>query len=172
VKLDGTRADIWVADVERGAATRLTHTGVNSSPVWSTDGQTIYFGARTNGAFEIWRRDAEGIAPASRVFGTNRHAIPLAVSPDSTTLAFLQTGDGTRADVWALPLNGGAPRPLVQGPFDDSAAAFSPDSTLCAYQSDDSGRSEIHLLRLRDGRRVVVSMEEASATLAARRTLL
>jgi serine/threonine-protein kinase len=161
VRLEGTRADVWVADVERGATTRLTHDGVNSSPVWSADGKAVYFAARTNGAFEIWHRDAQAIAPATRVYSATRHAIPIAASPDGATLAFLQTGEGTRTDIWTLPLNGGAPRPLVlvQGPFDESAAEFSPDFTLCAYQSAESGRDEIHLLRLRDGRRLPVSTE-------------
>jgi Tol biopolymer transport system component len=161
VKAEGTRTDVWVADVQRGAATRLTHTGTNSSPVWSADGRSIYFAARTNGPFEIWRRDADSVAPATRVFAGARHALPLAASADGKVLAFLQTSDQTRADIWLLPLQSppATPRPLVQGAFDEHAASFSPDSTLAAFESAEAGRWEIYVQRLRDGRRVVVSTD-------------
>ena len=61
VSLEGGRSDIWVDDVRQGGATRLTHSGSNASPVWSGDGRTIYFAARTEGVYEIWKRDADGM---------------------------------------------------------------------------------------------------------------
>jgi eukaryotic-like serine/threonine-protein kinase len=162
VNVEGARADVWVTDVVRGTATRLTHSGVNSSPIWSADGRTIYFASRTNGVFEIWSRDADGTQLAIRRFSgadAARHALPLAVSPDGTMLVFQQTADRRGTDLWVLPLAGGPARPLVEGPFDDSAASVSPDSTLLAFQSAETGRWEISLQRLRDGRRIVVSTD-------------
>jgi hypothetical protein len=58
-----------------------------------------------------------------------------------------------------LPLDGGEPRIVVQGPFDDVVAAFSPDSSMMAFQSADAGRWEISVVRLADGKRVVVSTD-------------
>jgi Tol biopolymer transport system component len=58
-----------------------------------------------------------------------------------------------------LPLSGGAPHLLVQGPFDETAASFSPGSTSIAFQSSETGRWEIYVQRLRDGRRVLVSTD-------------
>jgi len=159
VNTEGARADIWVADVQRGAAARLTHSGINTSPVWSAEGRIIYFASRTDGVFEIWSRDADGTRPATRHYGAPRHAFPLSVSPDGTMLAFLQTADATRADIWGLPLGGGTPRPLVQSPFDENAASFSPDSKLLAFQSAETGTWQIYVLRIRDGRRIVVSTD-------------
>jgi Tol biopolymer transport system component len=156
---EGARADIWVTDVQRGAATRLTHTGINLAPVWSADGRQVYFASRGSGPFELWSRPADGSQPARRLVGAPGHVLPLAASPDGTTLAFRRTGDETRADIWALPLGGGTPHPLVQGPFDEHAASFSPDSRLLAFQSAETGRWEIYVRRLADGRRVVVSTD-------------
>jgi hypothetical protein len=65
------RADVWVADVQRGAATRLTHSGINASPVWSATGSSIYFASRTDGVFELWTRDADG-TPIQVVVGHPR----------------------------------------------------------------------------------------------------
>jgi serine/threonine-protein kinase len=159
VKIEDTRADIWIADAERGAAQRLTHTGANTSPVWSADGRTIYFASRSAGAFELWRREAGAASAAVRMLASPRHAFPLAASPDGVSLAFLQTSERTRADIWLLPLAGGTPRPLVQGPFDEGSASFSPDSTLLAFESAESGRWEIYVHRLRDGRRLLISTD-------------
>jgi DNA-binding winged helix-turn-helix (wHTH) protein/Tol biopolymer transport system component len=159
VNADGARSDIWIADAVRGASTRLTHSGAHASPVWSADGRTVFFAARSDGAFGIWSRDAEGTRPATRLWTGVRHALPLAASPDGALLVFSQTSPSTARDLWALPLSGGNARPLAQGPFDETAASFSPDASLLAYQSAESGRWEIYVLRQRDGRRIVVSTE-------------
>ena len=157
VKTEDTRADIWIAETGRAAATRLTHTGANAAPVWSADGATVFFAARSNGPFEIWRRAADGGGAATKVHASERHAFPLAISPDGRSLAFVQGADRTRADLWLLPLTGGSARPLVQGPLDEGTASFSPDSSLLAYESAETGRWEIYVMRVSDGRRLLVS---------------
>jgi DNA-binding winged helix-turn-helix (wHTH) protein/Tol biopolymer transport system component len=166
VKAEGVRTDIWVADVQRGAATRLTHSGTNSSPVWSADGRSIFYASRTDGPFEIWSRDADGARPATRLFASDRHALPLASSPDGRLLAFLRTSESTRADIWVLPLastdsstGSVQARPLVQGSFDEHALTFSPDAKLIAFESAETGRWEIYVQRITDNRRVVVSTD-------------
>lgn len=161
VNIEGARADVWTIDVRRGTATRLTHSGINTAPVWSADGRTVYFASRADGAFELWKRDAEGIQAATRLTagGGSRHALPLAASPDGSLLAFQQTTTSTRADILVLPLESGPARRLVSGAFDDTAATFSPDAKLVAFQAADTGRWEIYLQRLRDGRRIVVSTD-------------
>jgi DNA-binding winged helix-turn-helix (wHTH) protein/Tol biopolymer transport system component len=159
VRAEGIRTDVWVADVQRGAATRLTHSGTNSSPVWSADGRSVFYASRTDGPFEIWMRDVDGTRPATRLYASDRHALPLAASPDGRMLAFLRTSEATRADIWALPLTGGAPTPLVQGAFDEQAMAFSRDSKLVAFESAETGRWEVYVQRIGDSRRVVVSTD-------------
>ena len=48
---------------------------------------------------------------------------------------------------------------LTDGPFDEAAAAFSPDGRWLALESDESGRTEIVVRDLADGRRVAVSTD-------------
>jgi DNA-binding winged helix-turn-helix (wHTH) protein len=172
VKVEDTRTDIWIAETGRSAATRLTHTGANTAPIWSADGRTVYFAARGTGPYEIWRRDADGGGAAAPVHASARHAFPLATSPDGASLAFLQTGERTRADIWLLPLGGGAGRALVEGPLDEGAASFSPDSTMLAFESAETGRWEVYVVRLRDGRRVLVSTNGGRRPLWTREGLL
>ena len=154
-----SRSDIWIADLERGATSRLTYEHTNAAPVWSADGRALYFASRTDGPFEIWTRDVEGRLPSRRLLRAEHHAIPASASADGGRLAFVQPSASTRADIWMLPLAGGSPTPIVQGPFDETAPAFSPDSTLLAYQSSEGGRWEVFVQTLADGRRVVASTD-------------
>ena len=39
----GRRADIWILDLVRGAESRLTFAGRNRFPLWSFDGNSVYF---------------------------------------------------------------------------------------------------------------------------------
>jgi DNA-binding winged helix-turn-helix (wHTH) protein/Tol biopolymer transport system component len=154
---DGIRSDIWIAALATGAATRLTHDGVNIAPVWHPDGSAVYFSKRGGERYEVWKRDAAAGAPPTRVFAANSHVIPLSVSADATTLLVLRAEADTGLDVWAVPTGGAAAHPLVQTAFDETGARISPDGRFVAYQSNESGRWEIYVMRLADGRRTVVS---------------
>jgi len=49
-------------------------------------------------------------------------------------------------DLWALPMRpAGKPFPVVQTEFEEGGAQFSPDGKWIAYQSDESGRSEVYV---------------------------
>ena len=151
------RPDVWVADLERGAATRLTHDRINASPIWSPDGRTVYYASRGEGPFEIWRREADGATPGSRVMTRDSHVFPGSVAPDGSLLAVIASTAASGTDILLLPLSGGDPRPIAQSPFDDDAPAFSPRGTMIAYHSADTGRWQIYVQRVSDGRRVLVS---------------
>lgn len=150
------RADIWIADLLRGTTTRLTHGGLNAAPVWS--GNVVYYASTSGrGPYEVWRREVDSPAAPVRVHAASGHVFPAAVTPDGRTLAVVQQGETTRADLWLVPLDGGTPAPLVQTPFDEWGAAFSPDGKFAAYQGTDGGRWDVYAQRLADRKRVLVS---------------
>ena len=151
---DQTGADIWVGDVERGATTRLTHGGVNVAPVWSADGASVFYALRSAGPFEVWTRDASAAAPEKQVLsaaGRQRHLFPSSVSRDGRLIACTESGGPTRGDIVVLPSAGGPPVATINTSFDEANGTLSPDGRLFAYQSDESGRWEIYLLRIADG---------------------
>lgn len=72
---------------------------------------------------------------------------PTGWSADGRHVAYSRTqGIGNSTDIWALPLFGDRkPFPLVQTPFVETNAAFSPDGRWFAYQSVESGLAQIYV---------------------------
>ena len=163
---DQTGADIWVGDVGRGATTRLTHGGVNVAPVWSADGASVFYASSKRGAFEVWTRDVSAAAPEKQVLsaaGRQRHLFPSSVSRDGRLIACTESGGPTRGDVVVMPLAGGPPVATINTSYDEANGTLSPDGRLLAYQSDESGRWDIYLLRIADERRTPISTAGGTA---------
>jgi hypothetical protein len=75
------------------------------------------------------------------------------------TIVFVEYSPTTGVDIWKLSPAGVA-SPLVVTPYQDTAAAVSPDSRWVAYMSDESGRNEVYAVPLSgQGDRVVVSTD-------------
>jgi DNA-binding winged helix-turn-helix (wHTH) protein/Tol biopolymer transport system component len=151
--------DVWSVDVEKGTRARLSHTPVNAYPVWSADSSRIFYASRRQAGFEIWSRRGDGTGEEQRILAReNRHVFPSSVSA-AGDLAFVESGGSSRADVGILAAGASQPKAIAQTPFDEIAPALSIDGRLLAYQSDESGRWEITLVRLADGARNVISRD-------------
>jgi eukaryotic-like serine/threonine-protein kinase len=173
---DGSRVagvvgtDVWVGDLTRGTTTRLTHGGINASPVWSADGGSVLLAASRGGAFEVWTRDASGSAAPILIRSAaarQRHVFPSSVSRDGRFIAYTESGGPTRADVVVAARDDQRTIAAVQTSFDESNGTLSPDGRLIAYQSDESGRWEIYVLNIAgqrgaDQRRLSVSSSGGS----------
>ena len=65
-------------------------------------------------------------------------------SPDGRFILYTNQSPKTARDIWALPLQGDRkPFVVVQTPFEERDARFSPDGRWIAYQSNETGRNEI-----------------------------
>jgi Tol biopolymer transport system component len=159
---DGTRlalvggpggiSDLWVADLGRGALTRLTSGVQVRSPTWSPDGTRIAYGAVMEGAGEgrmrIDWRPADGSRGAETLVKESPGAYPSSFTPDGKVLIFDQYQDAAnnRSTVLALPVGGGGhARALTEGPYANTAGVVSPDGRWLAYVSDESGQSNIYV---------------------------
>ncbi|MEO7271937.1 MAG: hypothetical protein ABI211_08010, partial [Vicinamibacterales bacterium] len=153
---DSARTDIRVVDLDRGAVIRLTHDGVNTSPVWAPDGRRVFIARRDRLSFQLASIEVD-TGRMLTLASVPHHAFPTSVSADGQTLALVAAAPATKRDVWIAGTSGGRPRPIVASPFDETAPAMSPDGTLVAYQSDEAGRWDVYVQRIADGRRTVVS---------------
>jgi eukaryotic-like serine/threonine-protein kinase len=144
---------LWVEDLVRGNRGRVTSNPVSRMAVWSPDGERL---AHLAGSLEpgvITIAAADGTGAVSTVACPGRHCEPTDWSPDGRWL--LATVYGARdQDVWMLPTEGGeAARPLLAQPFPERDARFSPNGSLVAYVSEETGRSEVSVQRI-DGKRL------------------
>ncbi|MFI5251693.1 MAG: protein kinase [Bacteroidota bacterium] len=146
-------ADIWVHELSRGVSSRLTfNPAFEIQPFWSPHGDTVVFGSNRKGVYNLYIKSANGAGDEQLILESNRDKYVSDWSRDGRYLAFTTTGDPkTKADLWVLPFFGDRkPIPFVQTEFNEGNGSFSPDSRWIAYQSDESGRSEIYA-RLLDG---------------------
>jgi serine/threonine-protein kinase len=154
---DGTRlavtssaapnADLWVIDLARSAANRLSFQGMSWDPVWSPDGRSIaYASARDGSVYRPYIKLSDGSGADRLLWESTLPTFPSSFSPDgSLLLVEVRTRDAA-SDIWVLPLDGSAkPYPFVATPHIEWHPAFSPDGRWVAYSADDSGRNEIYV---------------------------
>jgi serine/threonine-protein kinase len=158
--------DIWIHDFRRATFTRLTFDNVNASPIWSKDGQYLYFAAIDSSGLKttIKRRRADGGRDAETLGTVNSRVYLRALTSDETAIFaddFTKESDigGRRAEVALVSLTPTVKeRIIVSTPGDDFESALAPNGRWFAYSSDESGRSEIYVRDLsNDGGRWQVS---------------
>ena len=139
--------DIWVKQLPSGPLSRLTFDGRAAvRPRWTPDGRSVlYLSAQDSGPSSVWKRRADGSAPAERVWQVSGRPIAEAsLSGDGQWLIYRISADSGNRDIYAVrPGRDTTPIPLLTGRFHEEGAALSPDGKWLAYTSDESGRDEI-----------------------------
>ncbi len=142
--VDGNH-DVWLIDA--GGPRRFTvNASIDGAPLWSPDGSRVVFASMRNGLFDLFERAASGAGDERPLLVTGEQKTPLDWSSDGRFLLYATQHPKTGADLWALPLPGGTPFPVVpQTPFDEIAGQFSPDGKWLAYQSNESNPAQIYI---------------------------
>ena len=148
-------ADVWFLDMASGKLTQFTSDpGQDGFPVWSPDGQTIYFSSLRTGAMEIYRKPAADIGKEELLLRQSASRQPRDISRDGRFLLFLNSSDGR---IMALQLDGNPPGIF---PVLDPGAAYpqlSPDTQWVAYQSSAATAYGIYIQQFPTGRRLQVA---------------
>jgi Tol biopolymer transport system component len=145
---------IWRLDLQRGTKIALTQ-AYGTSPLWSSDGQSVFFTGLQANIGQIHKVSAAGGGTEETVFSLDGFALGAdSLCRDGKTLLFVRApvADPAHGSLWALPLTGD-PKPF-QVIADDqrpARAAFSPDCDWIAYENRSTGNREISIVHFPDG---------------------
>lgn len=147
---DGTgNVDIWTWDFARRLKTRQTFDArPDRAPTWAPNGRDIAFSSQRSGVWQIFRKDVTSGRPEEPLTTGAGDKIVPDWGRDGRYLVFEQIGATTAEDIWAMRLEGDRrPFPVVQTPAVDANPALSPDGQWLAYETSQSGRPEVIVMR-------------------------
>ena len=118
-------------------------------PSWTPDGQSVLYilnrGSGVN-TTQVWRKKADGSAPAESVYATSRSIVEATMSRDGQWLIYRINSDSGGADIYGVRLGQDTtPVPLLTGSFAEGNPALSPDGRWLAYVSNESGNPEVYV---------------------------
>ena len=142
--------DIWIVDLERGAATRRTFDPDGaSSPTWSPDGSRFIFNSRrgTSTPNQLFVRASNGSGSDEPLYSGTPGEFLVPSAWDGDHILFMRTRAETltrRMDIWALPTTGEkTPFRLFESESMNEAPRLSPDGRWVAYTTNESGVRQI-----------------------------
>jgi eukaryotic-like serine/threonine-protein kinase len=145
IKGGPTDGDIWLVDIADGRWSRFTfQPGQYGSLTWNRDASLLAFSQ----AGQLYVKPLSRDADSTPIVRTKEWTAPLSFSPDGRVLLIYRQMPGTGADIYSVTMDGKATmQPVVQTPFDETRARFSPDGKWFAYESSDSGATEVYVRR-------------------------
>jgi serine/threonine protein kinase/Tol biopolymer transport system component len=143
--------DIFRVQLAGGVFSRLTfHPRIDLVPLWSGQDDRIFFTSNARGTYDLYEKSSTGLEEERPLLVSDATKVPNDTSPDGSLLLYSTQVPATGVDIWALPLTGEPkPFPVVETAFDEMAGQLSPDGHWLAYQSNSSGRMEVHVQAFR-----------------------
>jgi serine/threonine protein kinase/Tol biopolymer transport system component len=146
-------SSLWIWDLAGG--TRSLASAANEyvdATVWSADGRTLYFDIfNPDLRTELRMVAADGSQPERILIKSDRNLLPVDVTSDGKWLLYeeAKVGAPTDAELKVFPLvTGLLPFTVLEPVADGSNARLQPGSNdWLAYQSNQSGRSQVYLTR-------------------------
>jgi len=146
--------DIWVEDLDRSIRTRLTFgDGDNTSPVWTPEGEMIYFSSSRGSSYDIFRVAADGSEQSVQLTEDELEQYPNSINPDGQILVYTEVTKDNAQDIMMMPLEGdGEPQVFLSTSFAEYGGKVSPDGNWLVYGSNESGDWEVYVRPFPEGR--------------------
>jgi len=148
------QGDVWIYDLERNVSDRLTFDKANeSSPLWTADDKRIVYYLAKLGNGNTYQIASGGTGQPAVLIDDDRDKRPTSISRDGEWIVLNSAGTGVTAntDIWIWSASQKKTRPWLATPFVEQCAQLSPDAKWIAYQSDETGRSEVYVRAFPDG---------------------
>ena len=133
--------DVWIWSLDEGPLTRLTFDAASDVfPLWTPDSSRVVFGSSRDGGGLFWKA-ADGTGEVEPLMQSDDFPRPWGWASDGRLLFDTATGD-----IGVVAVNGEPTvEMLLDTEFAEEVPALSPDGRWLAYQSDESGQSEIYV---------------------------
>lgn len=149
--IGGQQWNVWIYDLQEGSLNRLTFEGDNRDPMWSADGKRVIYGSTRNGRSGLYWKPVSGTGGEEQLLDSPRQLFPASVTNDGKYLIYDSGAWEDAAAIYALPLQGErTPRVLLKQPSLTNGKV-SPSGKWIAYESSETGRTEIYVRRFTAG---------------------
>jgi TolB protein len=146
----GGDLEIYTLDLAAQVLTRLTNDpSIDTEPMWSNDGQKIYFMSDRAGGPQIYEINVDNPRQVRRLTHEGNYNARPRVSPDGKKLAFMHR-EGSDDRIAVLDLSTNALQVLTQG-HDDESPSFAPNGAILIYATHARGRGVLATVSV-DGR--------------------
>jgi Tol biopolymer transport system component len=147
---------IWLKQLDRGPASKLSQGAFNAFPSWTPDGQALTF----VGDSGLRLARADGSVPPRLLRHEPGPLREVEFSSDGRWLLYRNN-----ADLFAAPAEGDTTRiTLTATRFDEFSPRVSPDGRWLAYSSDETGRREVYVRSFPNTRTVRVTVSNAGGS--------
>ena len=140
--------DIWVKQLPAGPFSRITFgDSAHFRPAWSPDGRAlVYITDRGTGGGPPYMTRADGTGPPQVLLKSPFNFVHVIESRDGRWILVRrgvnEVGSG---DIYAVRIGDSVLVPLLTTPAREVSPALSPDGRWLAYESDESGASEVYV---------------------------
>ncbi len=154
VRIIKANDDVHIYDLDRGSLARFTFEGGDEqAPVWAPDGKRVVYSAQRGSTPTLFWKTFEGNAAPEKITDAQHRQYASSFSPDGKFLAYTEYHPQTGGDIWVVRLDVSPrrPEPFLRTPFQEGMPVFSPDGRWIAYQSNESGKTQIHVAQFPGG---------------------
>ena len=142
VTVAGAKNNVWLYDIERGLATRVTN-GRYHEPLWTADGHLV-MSKGPPGDMDLVRRSADQDGVEEVLVPSGQAQYTGGWTFDGRLVFQRQTATGAW-DILAYDPATGEVSPIVATPASEERPRTSPDGRWMSYTSDESGRDEVYV---------------------------
>jgi Tol biopolymer transport system component len=149
--------DLWLVDLTTGLRTRFTFApGDEYRPVWSRDGQFIYYASKQDGGYRILQQPVEGQGGAAIVLEAAEEILPTSVSPGDRELLLNHDRDGRYVEMQRLDLSSNEAELTTLVAMDEAnvgGGIYSPDGRWIAYHAESASGFDVFVMPAGGGAR-------------------
>jgi Tol biopolymer transport system component/Ser/Thr protein kinase RdoA (MazF antagonist) len=145
-------ADVWVIDLVRGTATRLTFDPKDDQPtLWSPDDRYVIFSSQRQGRGDVFRKSSSGTGEDEVIIADPQGNTLTGISADGRIGAFMTRTARGDWDISIISMEDRKISPLLTTPFNEINPALTSDGRFIAYQCNESGETQIYVRALGPG---------------------